>query len=228
MKKWIVAPLAAVVLSACMSTSNENAATLDRNQAVADLSVQMEELGFSRVEIQPGVDEFLNICASILERQYNVMGEYRTQTENYVDVQAFLTAHQGKSEEELRAAIIAFDEKAQTEDEKIGPKLTAYNSAIEGVSEQNTKLATEITLQLAQAAIILSEHSTTVAKAGSLGLVSGWMSGNEQTADNNLGLAILRAKDQIDLASDANEIITLEQETIEAINSLQEELEAKG
>ena len=228
MKKWIVAPLAAVVLSACMSTSNENAATLDRNQAVADLSVQMEELGFSRVEIQPGVDEFLNICASILERQYNVMGEYRTQTENYVDVQAFLTAHQGKSEEELRAAIIAFDEKAQTEDEKIGPKLTAYNSAIEGVSEQNTKLATEITLQLAQAAIILSEHSTTVAKAGSLGMVSGWMSGNEQTADNNLGLAILRAKDQIDLASDANEIITLEQETIEAINALQEELEAKG
>lgn len=228
MKKWIVAPLAAVVLSACMSTSNENAATLDRNQAVADLSVQMEELGFNRVEIQPGVDEFLNICASILERQYSVMGEYRTQTENYVDVQAFLTAHQGKSEEELKAAIIAFDEKAQTEDEKIGPKLTAYNSAIEGVSEQNTKLATEITLQLAQAAIILSEHSTTVAKASSLGLVSGWMSGDEQTADNNLGLAILRAKDQIDLASDANEIITLEQETIEAINALQDELEAKG
>ena len=228
MKKWIVAPLAAVVLSACMSTSNENAATLDRNQAVADLSVQMEELGFNRVEIQPGVDEFLNICASILERQYSVMGEYRTQTENYVDVQAFLTAHQGKPEEELKAAIIAFDEKAQTEDEKIGPKLTAYNSAIEGVSEQNTKLATEITLQLAQAAIILSEHSTTVAKASSLGLVSGWMSGDEQTADNNLGLAILRAKDQIDLASDANEIITLEQETIEAINALQDELEAKG
>lgn len=228
MKKWIVAPLAAVVLSACMSTSNENAATLDRNQAVADLSVQMEELGFSRVEIQPGVDEFLNICASILERQYNVMGEYRTQTENYVDVQAFLTAHQGKSEKELKAAIIAFDDKAETEDDKIGPKLVAYNSAIEGVSEQNTKLATEITLQLAQAAIILSEHSTTVAKAGSLGLVSGWMSGDEQTADNNLGLAILRAKDQIDLASDANEIITLEQETIEAINALQDELEAKG
>lgn len=228
MKKWIVAPLAAVVLSACMSTSNENAATLDRNQAVADLSVQMEELGFNRVEIQPGVDEFLNICASILERQYNVMGEYRTQTENYVDVQAFLTAHQGKSEEELRAAIIAFDEKAETEDDKIGPKLAAYNSAIEGVSEQNAKLATDITVQLAQAAIILSEHSTTVAKAGSLGMVSGWMSDNEQNADNNLGLAILRAKDQIDLASDANEIITLEQETIEAINALQDELEAKG
>ena len=59
-------------------------------------------------------------------------------------------------------------------------------------------------------------------------MVSGWMSGNEQNADNNLGLAILRAKDQIDLASDANEIITLEQETIEAINALQDELEAKG
>ncbi|MDV6327278.1 hypothetical protein Q5L94_04350 [Idiomarina sp. Sol25] len=228
MKKWIVAPLAAVVLSACMSTSNENAATLDRNQAVADLSVQMEDLGFNRVEIQPGVDEFLNICASILERQYSVMGEYRTQTENYVDVQAFLTAHQGKSEGELRDAIAAFDEKAQAEDEKIGPKLAAYNSAIESVSDQNAKLATEITLQLAQAAIILKDHSSTVAKAASIGTVSGWMSGNEQSADNNLGLAILRAKDQIDLASDANEIITLEQETIEAINSLQDELEAKG
>jgi len=228
MKKWIVAPLAALVLSACMSTSNENAATLDRNEVITDLSVQMEEVGFNRVEIQPGVDEFLNICASILERQYNVMGEYRTQTENYVDVQAFLTAHQGKSEEELKAAIIAFDEKAQTEDEKISPKLNAYNAAIEGVSEQNTKLTTEISLQLAQAAIILKDHSSTVAKAGSLGMVSGWMSGNEQNADNNLGLAILRAKDQIDLASDANEIITLEQETIEAINSLQDELEAKG
>lgn len=228
MKKWIVAPLAAVVLSACMSTSNENAATLDRNEAVSNLSVQMEELGFNRVQIQPGVDEFLNICASILERQYSVMGDYRTQTENYVDVQAFLTAHEGKSQEELKTAIIAFDEKAQTEEDKIGPKLTAYNSAIGGVSEQNAKLTTEITFQLAQAAIILKDHSTTVAKAGSLGMVSGWMSGDEQNADNNLGLAILRAQKQIDLASDANDIITLEQETIEAINSLQDELEAKG
>jgi len=51
---------------------------------------------------------------------------------------------------------------------------------------------------------------------------------DERNADNDVALAILRAKDQLELASDANELISLEQETIEAIDGLQEELEAKG
>ena len=54
------------------------------------------------------------------------------------------------------------------------------------------------------------------------------MADEERTADNDVALALLRAKDQLSLASDANELISLEQETIEAIDGLQAELEAKG
>ena len=50
----------------------------------------------------------------------------------------------------------------------------------------------------------------------------------EKTADNDMVLAIIRAKEQLSLASDANDLISLEQETIEAIDNLQAELEAKG
>ncbi len=233
MNKWILAPTLAAILttSGCMSngSGNEQAATMNRVDAIAALSTNIEEIGFNRVEISPGVDEVLNICASILERQYSVMDEYRTQAENHADVQAFLFAHQGKTPEQLQLAITEFDAGATTEDEKIGPKITAYQAAIDEVSEQNTQLGIELAAQLIKLGYLTTQYSGEIAKATAANWLGGMMMADEErTADNDVALALLRAKDQLSLASDANELISLEQETIEAIDGLQAELEAKG
>ncbi|RUO75767.1 hypothetical protein [Idiomarina seosinensis] len=232
MNKWILAPTFAAILatSGCMSTGNDQqAATMDRNQAIASLSTEMEELGFNKVEIQPGVDDVLNICASVLERQYSVMEQYRTQAENHADVQAFLFAHKDKKPEQLKLAIAEFDAGATKEDEKIGPKINAYQAAIDEVADQNAELAIEIGKHLVQVGYLTTEYGPQIAQMTAANtLKSMFGSEDEKTADNDLVKAIVRAKDQIMLARDANKLITLEQETIEAIDGLQAELDAKS
>ncbi len=231
MNKWLAVPLVTVMLSGCATFNQftgQEAATLDREQYIAELSKEIEAVGFNRVEIQAGVDEFLNVCASLLERQYTVMGEYRTLAANHVDVQAFLKAHQGLAEEELLAAMFEFDSGATSDNEKISTKFAAYEAALEAISAKNTELGLEITVNLAQATLIMKDHAQAVAFASGTNLLNSFLGEGEKTADNDLGLAILRAKDQISLASEANKIISLEQETIKQINALQAELEAKG
>ncbi|MCU7555383.1 hypothetical protein OCL06_12375 [Alteromonas sp. ASW11-19] len=232
MKKWILVPTLAAILATtgCSSTdeSAENAATMNRDQAIATLSEQIAEVGYNPVAIQPGVDEFLNICASVLKRQHKVMEEYRTQAEHYADVQAFLYAHKDKEPAELQAAIVEFDNGAQSEDEKIAPKILAYQSAIDEVSKQNAELTVEITVQVAQAAYMITQYGQAIAQSTALNMAGSLFSSEEKNADNDLGLAVLRAKDQISLASDANKIISIEQDTIKAIDSLQAELDAKS
>ncbi|PYE35160.1 hypothetical protein DFP83_10134 [Idiomarina fontislapidosi] len=233
MNKWILAPTLAAILatSGCMSngSGNEQAATMNRVDAIATLSENIEKVGFNRVEVSPGVDEVLNICASILERQYSVMDEYRTQAENHADVQAFLYAHQGKTPEQLQLAITEFDAGATSEEDKIGPKIVAYQASIDEVTQRNTQLGIELTAQLIKLGYLTSQYGGEIAKATAANWLGGMMKADdERTADNDVALAILRAKDQLELASDANELISLEQETIEAIDGLQEELEAKG
>jgi len=228
MKKWLAIPLATAILSGCSTFGGKQAATMDRDQHIADLRQQMQTIGFNQVEIQPGVDEFLNLSASILERQYSVMGEYRKITENHVDVQGFLEANKGATEEELTAAMIEFDAGATSEDGKIGPKIHAYRAALEVISEKNTELGIDIAANLAKATIILKDNAQTVAIASGIRAAEGLFSSGEKTADTDLGLALLRAKDQLSLAYDANKIISLEQETIEQIEEYQEELENKA
>ena len=228
MKKLLSIPLATAILSGCASFGGQEAATMDRDQHIADLRQQMQTVGFNEVEIQPGVDEFLNLSASILERQYSVMGEYRNITENHVDVQGFLEANKGATEEELKAAMIKFDAGATSEDGKIGPKVQAYRAALDVISEKNADLGLDIAKNLASATIILKDHAQAVSVATAIRAAEGFFSTTDKTADDDLGLALLRAKDQLSLAYDANKIISLEQETVEQIEEFQEELENKA
>lgn len=240
MKKAILSALIFVPLFAgCVSTTDTStSANLDRNTAVAELTTRMDTLGyFHPVAVQVGIDEFLNMSAIILERQRKVMGEYRTQTDNYRDVQAFLYAHQKSIPEQLQAAIEEFDAGAKNKDEEIGHKIAAYNLANEGIYQQNVELATDLTVEIAKSAYILSQHSTVIAKVTALkmggNLVSSWLSSDEENAEQeedpkDIGTALIKAKDQLALALEANEIIELEQATITAINELQLEQEAKG
>lgn len=242
MKKAILSALIfAPLFAGCVSTTDTNtSANLDRNAAVAELTTRMDTLGyFHPVTVQVGIDEFLNMSAIILERQRKVMGEYRTQTDNYRDVQAFLYAHQKSTPEQLQAAIAEFDAGAKNKDEEIGHKIAAYNLANEGIYQQNVELATDLTIEIAKSAYILSQHSTAIAQVTAVKMggeyLNDWLSSDEENTDapseedpKDIGTALIKAKEQLALALEANDIIELEQATITAINELQLEQEAKG
>ncbi len=238
-KSLLSAVIFAPLFAGCVSTTDTSAsANLDRNMAVSQLTERMDTLGYAYpVTVQVGIDEFLNMSAIILERQRKVMGEYRTQTDNYRDVQAFLYAHQNSTPEQLDAAIKEFDAGATNKDQEIGHKIVAYNQANEGIYQQNVELATELTIEIAKSAYILTQYSTEIAKVTALrmggDLVTSWMSSDEENAEKeedpkDIGNALIKAKDQLALALEANEIIELEQATITAINELQLEQEAKS
>jgi len=216
------------VLTGCQSTSDADKASMDRFQYMSQVNQQMDELGYEKVTVMPGVDEFINIAASIAERQVKVMQEYRTQAESHADVQAFLYAHRESTPEQLSAAIAEFDMTATTDEEKIGAKILAYKESTKSVSEANTKLFAEIMIEGAKAAYIMSQYNGEIAKAMAVAQVGSMFSGEEQTPQNNVYLAFTRAKDHISLATEASELISIDEETINAINALQAELEAKS
>ncbi|MCL1077297.1 hypothetical protein D5R81_04735 [Parashewanella spongiae] len=234
MKKTLLASLIATpLIFGCVSTDDKSAGSIDRAKVIKELTTQMDDLGYESVKIQPGVDEFLNISAAILKRQRNVMEEYRQLRVNHTDVQAFLYASSGKSDEELKQAIAKFDADITNDGDKIAHKITAYNSANETIYDSNVELAGDLTVEIAKSAYILSQHGTAVAKATALNatssLFSSFSSDDEKKDDTkDLGSALIKAKDQLSLAMDANEIISIEQDTIKQIEQLQAEHEAKG
>ncbi|WP_372761362.1 hypothetical protein [Pseudoalteromonas sp.] len=234
MKRTILSALIfAPLFAGCVSTA-DTSADLDRNAVVAELTTRMDTLGYQYpVDIVPGINEFLNASAMVLERQYKVMGQYLISAENNKDAQAFLYANKDASPEELEAAIVKFDAGAKNEDEKIGHKLAAYNLANEAIYQQNVELATQLTIEVAKSALLLTEYRNEVAAALTLSATSSVISmfGSEENKAENpkdIGVALVKAKDQLALALEANEIIELEQATIASINEQQLELEAKG
>ncbi|MCH8500393.1 MAG: hypothetical protein LAT77_00615 [Aliidiomarina sp.] len=229
MQKWkcLYGLLFIALLSGCASRLPDNAAQMDREQAIAELSARIDRVGYQRVRISPGIDEFLNIAAAILEQQAALMSEYRTQAEFHRDVQAFLTAYQGAEPEVFRQAVADFDSMATTEQEKIGPKLTAYERSTRIIQQRNRQLAVEISAQLLVGGYLLKEHREAVVAFALANVLGGLTGGHgRRTADNDLVLAILRARDQLQLARRANTLIQIEQATIAAIDSLQRDLEA--
>ncbi len=233
MKKALLASLIVTPLIFGCASTDDSAGSIDRVKVIKELTTKMDDLGYKSVKIQPGVDEFLNISAVILKRQRNVMDEYHKQALHYKDVQSFLYAHKDKKPEELKLAIADFDAGATKNDEKIAHKLSAYNGANEKIYNSNVELAGDLTVEIAKSVYILSQYGTEVAKAtainGAKSLFSSFTSDDDKKDDSkDLGSALLKAKDQLSLAMDANDIISVEQDTIKAIEELQTEQESKG
>ena len=235
-KKLILASTisATILLTGCKSTGDDqSAATLDRYQAINSLSLQIEEVGFKQGEsledIPDGVEQFVNMADSLVRRQYDVMGAFRTQAENYADVSAFLYAYADATPAQLAQAIEKFDAGAQSQEEKIGPKIAVYNASLDAVADSNLQLGLELAEQAAIAAMLLRDYAPQIAQASALSFGTRFMrSEEERTADNDMVLALKRASDQIKLAYDANRLIKLEKDTITAINDLQADLESQS
>lgn len=254
--KWVLLGVVLALQGCAMMDKfdDSTAASFDRDKAISELSEEISTTGYVRQEVVPGIDGFLNVAASLLERQAAVMTEYRTVTDSHTDVQAFLSANRiiANDPQRLQQAIDEFDAGAQNQDEKIGPKIKEYKQATSKISEANAKMTTEILFELAQSAIILSEYSNEVAAATGLSMLSSFsknnnfLSGlNANSLSNNansnntnqeteptlepadIGQALLKAKKQIQLANKANRLIDVDKKTIAAIENLERELAAK-
>lgn len=79
--------------------------------------------------------------------QYELMEQYRAIQEEHIDVQSFLNANDGKSDEELLAAAMAFDAEAESDDQKIMPSLQRYQTANEAIFSSNLALAAKLSMQ---------------------------------------------------------------------------------
>lgn len=225
MKKLLLVLGIALVMQGCafMGKSDDaTSGTMDRGEAVSILLAEIKEIGYEHQTIVPGIDGFTNSVASLLQRQETVMKEYRTITDNHKDVRGFLSFHSDKVEDPvaLQAAIDEFDANAEKDSEKMGPKLNEYKNATKGVSAANTKMAIDISGELANSAIVLSKYSKEVAAASTASFL-------KKSDEPNLGSALVKAKDQLALANKANKLIDMDKKTIEAIESLEKELQAK-
>lgn len=223
MKKLLFVLSAALLMHGCafMGGSDE-LGTMDRGEAVTILLSEIKEVGYERQQVIPGIDGFLNTAASILERQEAVIVEYRTITDSHRDIRSFLSVHSDKANDPaaLQAAIDEFDAGAANENEKIAPKLREYTKATKKISDANVKMGVEIAAELAKSAIILSKYSKEVA-------MSSAMSFGKKSDEPNVGTALVKAKDQLTLANKANNLIGMDKATIEAIENLEKELQAK-
>lgn len=220
----------ALILAACAGQVRDDAAIFDRNQEIANLMEDMEEIGFNEseegIQVSPGVDQVLNGINSIKIRQYSVLMDFRSRAEYFPDVTAFIMAFQEADAMEFAAAIQAFD--IENPDDPIGPKIAEYERAGESIYEANAELTSQITSELAALGILLARYSAPVAEAtaasGALSVMAR-MRGTEDSTydpDSDLGAALVRARHQLRLSREAARLIQEEKALIEEVQ-LQEQ-----
>ncbi|MEE4295523.1 MAG: hypothetical protein V2J20_02765 [Wenzhouxiangella sp.] len=214
---------ALLLITACGNQVRDDAATFDRNQALADLLTEIEEVGVNETEegirVSPGVDQVLNGINAITLRQRTVLGEYRSRAETFPDVAAFMMAYQAEDADVFAAAVERFDQ--ENTDAPISPKIAAYEQAGEAIYEANSELTKDITVQVAALGLLLTQYSGQVAEAaaasGAMSLLNR-MTGDENSKfdpDQDLGAALVRARDQLRVNREATKLISDEKALIE-------------
>jgi len=167
--KIVIAAFLTLFLSACaMHSSNglfvhyqgeqilseQAAKTLPREERINAISADMKRVGFSSIRVSYLFDTFSDTVLDIYSNQFELMKEYKSLLDHHKDVTSFLMANQNKIEQELELAILEFDKTAATEEQKIGPKLTAYESATDEIWQENAKLSVQIAAQALELGVV--------------------------------------------------------------------------
>lgn len=209
-----------LTLSGCMATgedsmarlSNEEIAVMDLTERELSLRTDMEAIGFEHQPFSTTIDTFTMPINDLFVNQYELMEQYRAIQEEHIDVQSFLNANDGKSDDELLAAAMAFDAEAESEDQKILPSLQRYESANDAIFSSNLALAGKLSMQalrlydLSQidlAALLEDEGMMMITKIGQFGDVYD------------------RAKTQLDYIGYANEYIEHNEKLVQQLQNLQ-------
>ncbi len=226
-KKTAVATLFISALAGCSSMPGMESATVDRSEMSTQLTKTCTELGSNYTPVSIAVDKVSKIMVSIQERQCAVFQDYRTLADQHGDVAGFLAVNAEKSDEELLVAITEFDQ-GKPEEKKLRPKIDAYKAASESIFDKNLELAADIALQTAEIAYIAAQHSDALlietAGAGMRNLLSfASSSSDEENAEKEV-VPVVEAYNELKarsvLAYDANEMISLDQNTIDQLENL--------
>lgn len=233
-KKNVMATLFTVALAGCSSMPGIESATVDRNEMSAVLIKSCAELGSEYTPVSYAVDKVSKVMVSIQERQCSVFHDYRTLADKHADVAGFLKINADKSDEELLVAMNEFDQ-GKAEDKKIRPQVEAYKTASDSIFDKNLELAKNIALESAEIALIASENATVIAKDSAVSIVDNAVSyfsnKSEEDEEEKEEVPVVNAYNEMKARSlliyDANDIIALDQNTIEQLENLDKVLAEK-
>jgi hypothetical protein len=192
--------------------SQFNAKLLPREQRLARITNDMKKVGFKRPKVSQVFDTFSDSVLSIFKHQKNIMNEHKTLLDNHRDVLSFLMANKDKNKTQLHKAISDFDKTAKNEQEKIAPKIQAYEKASDKIWQENLKLSLLITEQTLKLAHVIYQQGDDLA-----GIQGIQMLFNASKINDAYNLAEIR----LHLAKVANEFIDDEKAIIDISKQLQ-------
>lgn len=192
--------------------SKFNAKLMPREQRLARISSDMKKVGFNKVSVSQVFNAFSNSVLSIFKHQHNIITEHKVLLDNHRDVLSFLMANKDKDKAQLQQAINDFDKTAETEKEKIGPKIKAYEKASDKIWEENVKLSLLITEQTLRLAYIIRLQGDDLIGMQGLSMLMN---------ANKIGEAYKLAEIRLHLAKVANEFIEDEKAIIDIAKQLQ-------
>lgn len=233
-KKTVMATLFATALAGCSSMSGMESATVDRNEKSVALVKSCSELGSEYTPVSYAVDKVSKVMVSIQERQCSVFQDYRTLAEKHADVAGFLKINADKSDEELLVAMNEFDE-GKAENKKIRPQVEAYKAASDSIFDKNLELAKDIAVEAAEIALIASDNAALIAQESATAVLGNAISyfSNESKEDEEAKekVPVVEAYNEMKARSilvyDANDMISLDQNTIEQLENLDNVLAEK-
>ncbi|CAM4451732.1 hypothetical protein [Vibrio agarivorans] len=224
-KKTVLASLFVTALAGCSSISGEDAATLNRTEMNEKLTQTCEELGNSYTPVSVAVDTASEVMVSIQDRQCKVFQSYNVLASKHGDVAGFLAVNSGLTDEELLAAMEEFDAD-KPEDKKIAPQVNAYKTASDSIFDSNVELGLELAVQAAQISMIAADNATVLAQETGLAMFSNILASASVEEDEEAKdvVPIVAAYDELTsrsaLAYEANNLISLDQNTIKQLENL--------
>lgn len=199
--------------------SEKSAKALPRSERLGTISANMKTVGFQRVKVSYLFDKYSDTVLGIFENQHELMEEHKTLLDNHKDVMSFLMANQDKSDQELQLEIERFDGTIDEEQDKIAPKIEAYQQASSRIWQENAKLTAQIAVQALELSFVIYQASQS--EDGVEGLVIGNLL-EMMLAANKLNKASELAKIRLHLSKLANDFIKDEQAIIDISKRLQE------
>jgi len=192
--------------------SEFNAKLLPREQRLARITSDMKKIGHNRPRVSQVFDTFSDSVLNIFKHQQNIINEHKTLLDNHRDVLSFLMANKDKDKTQLQQAINDFDKTAKNEQEKIAPKIKAYEKASDKIWQENVKLSLLITAQTLKLTHIIYTQGEDLMGAQGIQMLF-----NANKISDAYNLAEIR----LHLAKVANEFIEDEKAIIDISKQLQ-------
>ena len=202
------------------SDSEASAQTQNSEEAqIQGLIAKMDEAGYEHEPINNLViDEIGQIMATQFKRQRVLLESYHEKLQQHKDVSSFLIANQGKTKEQLTAAIRDFDGKATNEAQKIGPKLDVFMNSVSEIENQNMALAKQLALTGAKIAALKDKGLDKLVAA------SGMQAMMQMKSVTN---AFTSISDRWSVGTEANDLIEADKRKLDNLHELQKIVSTK-